>query len=345
MVIGIIGAGIAGLTAGRHLAKAGHEVTILEKSGGYGGRMATRYAGKNNETKLDHGLSYFTTRSNEFREFTVELMEQGLVKRWGDKIALHDGSNFYAKNPYPSGDASFTAIDGMNSIGKYLSRWIDVKTEITASGLTYIGSNRRKKRSWMINLTGSNTFEADAVIIATPAPQAYGILQTTTDETKLLKIIREIDEVDYNRCYTLMAGYGDQELPEWEGVICKNGPLDFVSNEATKKAHKQECSFVVKASPSFTRELMGKSDELIKREILDKLATVVGGWAMAPLWSQVHYWRFSRAKKTLPVPYIEHEMNDAPLALIGDYFEGNTVDHAYCSGLRLAKDWVEKYRD
>ena len=33
MIIGIIGAGIAGLTAGRYLAKQGHEITILEKSG------------------------------------------------------------------------------------------------------------------------------------------------------------------------------------------------------------------------------------------------------------------------------------------------------------------------
>jgi len=343
MIIGIIGAGIAGLTAGRHLAQAGHEVTIIEKSRGFGGRMATRYVGKNRETKLDHGLSYFTPVSGAFKKFTLELMENGLVRRWGDEIGLFDGVNFYPKNPYPSNNASFAATDGMNTIGKYLSRWVDVKTELKAGGLTYIGSHRSKKRSWMINLTGGSTFEADAVIIATPAPQAYGILQTTIDETNILKLVREIDEVHYNPSYTLMAGYGNRELPEWEGVICKNSALEFISNEATKKSHDQECSFVVKTTPEFTRSLRDKESDIITREILDKLSSIIGGWAMAPQWSQHHFWRYSRATKVLDRPYLELELDDAPLALIGDYFRGNGVDEAYCSGLQLSEDWAEKY--
>lgn len=345
MVIGIIGAGIAGLTAGRYLAKQGHEVTILEKSRGYGGRMATRYAGKDNSAKMDHGLSYFTPESNNFQKFTAELMEKGLVKRWGDKIALYDGKNFYSKNPNNPNVASFTAVDGMNSIGKYLSRWVDVKTETKAGGLTYIGSHRRKKRSWMVNLSGASTFEADAVIIATPAPQAYGVLQTATDEVNALKIIREIDDVHYTPSYSLMVGYGNHELPEWEGVICKGVGLEFISNEATKKSFEQECSLVVQASPGFTRYLRDKNDDIIVREMLDRLATVVGGWAATPLWNQLHYWKFCRASKVLNHPYMELEFEDAPLALIGDYFRGNTVDDAYCSGLNLAKKWSEKYSD
>lgn len=345
MVIGIIGAGIAGLTAGRHLAKQGHEVTIIEKSRGYGGRMATRYAGKDQSTKVDHGLSYFTPHSAEFREFAGELQDKELIRRWGDDIALYDGEKFYSKNPNNPNNASYTAVDGMNTIGKYLSRWVDVKTETKVGGLTYIGSHRRKKRPWMINLTGANTFEADAVIIATPAPQAYGILQTTTDEINALKIIREIDDVYYLPCYTLMAGYGDRTLPEWEGVTCKNNPLEFISNEASKKSFKQECSIVAKATPGFTRHLRDKEEDSIKSEMLDKVAAVTGGWANAPQWSQVHYWRYSRASKFLNYPFMELEFEDAPLALIGDYFNGNTVDEAYCSGLKLAEKWSEKYKD
>jgi len=345
MVIGIIGAGIAGLTAGRYLAKQGHEVTILEKSRGFGGRMATRYAGKDQSTKMDHGLSYFTPESNHFQKFTAELMEKGLVKRWGDKIALYDDGKFYTRNPNNPNVASFTAVDGMNSIGKYLSRWVDVKTETKVGGLTYIGSHRRKKRSWMINLTGASTFEADAVIIATPAPQAYGILQTATDEVNALKIIREIDDVYYTPSYSLMVGYGDHEIPAWDGVVCKNNGLEFISNESTKKSHDQECSLVVQATPGFTRYLRGKDDEIIVREILDNLATVIGGWAAAPTWHQLHYWKYCRASKALSYPYMELEFEDAPLALIGDYFRGVTVDDAYCSGLNLAKKWAEKYSD
>jgi len=346
MVIGIIGAGISGLIAGRELAKHGHDVTILEKSRGYGGRMATRYAGKEQETKLDHGLSYFTADSPEFQSFSAELLKKGLIKRWGAEFGFYDGIKLYEKNPNKEKKPTFTAVDGMNSIGKYLGRWVDVKTETLVGGLTYIGSHRTKKRSWMINLTAGNTFEADAVIIATPAPQAYGLLQTSTDETNALKIIREIDEVNYAPCYTLMTGYGDREIPDWEGVLCNSGALQFISNEATKKSGGQECSLVTQATPGFTRHLYGKygkDESVIKKELLNHLSGIVGGWASSPEWSQLHYWRYSRAQKVLNAPYFELEMDDAPLALVGDYFDGNSVDSAFCSGYKLAHQWINKY--
>lgn len=191
---------------------------------------------------------------------------------------------------------------------------------------------------------GADTFEADGVIISTPAPQAYGVLQTASDETNALKIIREIDEIYYEPCYTLMAGYGDREPPEWQGVQCNKSPLSFISNESTKRETNQECTLVVKTTPAFTRSLWNKKDEeLIKREILAQLGIVIGGWAATPQWSQLHYWKHMRAIKVLNRPFMELEFEDAPLALTGDYFTGNTLDHAYRSGIKLAKTWVEKY--
>ena len=343
MVIGIIGAGISGLAAGRLLAQNGHQVTIIEKSRGFGGRMATRYAGENQQTKMDHGLSYFSANSPEFQQFVAELIEQNLVKRWGDDFSFYDGENLYETNPNLPNEATFSAINGMNSIGKYLSRWVDVKTDTLAGGLTFIGSNRTKKRPWMINLTAGNTFEADAVILALPAPQVYGILNTTIDEINALKIVREIDEIDYDPCYSLMAGYGNTELPEWEGILCQHSGIRFISNEATKKEKKQECSLVVQATPSFTRAHHGKKDEEITKAMLGELERIAGGWSASPEWTQLHYWRYYRAVSVLDRPYMELEFDEAPLALTGDYFEGNSVGDAYRSGVRLAKHWLEKY--
>jgi hypothetical protein len=41
--IAIIGAGLAGLTCGKALQQAGHDVVIFEKSRGIGGRLATLF--------------------------------------------------------------------------------------------------------------------------------------------------------------------------------------------------------------------------------------------------------------------------------------------------------------
>jgi renalase len=344
MVIGIIGAGLSGLTAGRLLAKAGHEVTIFEKSRGYGGRMATRYAGKNLSTKMDHGLSHFKAESNEFKEFTAELLEKGLIQIWGKQISGYDGENFLPRNPNDLTVTIYASTRGMNAIGKYLGRWVDVRTNTRVGGLTYFGKNRSRKRSWMINLTSSETVGVDAVIIALPAPQAYGILSTTIDEINTLKIVRKIDEVHYRPAYSLMAGYGEAAAPEWDGIVCTNSILDFVSNEKTKRKGGAETSFVLHSSEAFAREHRNSDEETVLREMLGEFTKITGGWVSSPQWQQLHFWRYSRAKKVIGGrPYFELEDEDAPLALVGDYYEGNTVDHAYKSGYLLAKDWLEKF--
>lgn len=344
MVIAIVGAGLSGLTAGRILARAGHDVTIFEKSKGYGGRLATRYAGKNLSSNMDHGLSYFGVKSDEFREFTAELLDNGLIQTWGKKFAAYDGEKFLASSPNIRSEALYTSTKGMNEIGKYLSRWVDIKTKTKVGGLTYFGTNRSKKRSWMVNLTSANTFEADAVILALPAPQAYGILAMARDETNTLKIIRQIDEVSYKPVYSLMAGYGSQEAPEWEGVICRNSPLEFISNE-TLKRNSQECSIVIQASESFTKVHRRTDEETVRKKMLGELAEITGGWAASPEWHDLHFWRYSRAKKVINSSYLELEDEDAPLALIGDYLRGNSLDDAYHSAFNLANDWLEKFKD
>lgn len=344
MVVGIIGAGIAGLTAGRELAKAGHEVTIIEKSRGFGGRMATRYAGKNDATKLDHGASYFRAESPEFQEFTAELIEKNLIRVWGSNFSFFDGENLIDRHPNPGAATAFTAIDGMNSIGKYLSRWVDVKTNTRAGGLTYFGKNRSRKRTWMINLTSRDTFEADAVIIALPAPQAYGIINSTIDETNTLKMVRVINDIEYKPCYSLMLGYGESaDLPAWQGVVCQKSWLDFISNETSKRESSSEAAFVLHASESFTKQNRQQPEDVVQKKMIQEFAKIAGSWVLSPEWQQLHFWRLSRAKKFLEDPYLEHADPEAPLALIGDYFRGNTIDHAYTSGYRLAKDWIDKY--
>lgn len=343
MVIGIVGAGLSGLTAGRILAKAGHEVTVFEKSRGYGGRMATRYAGENNSVKIDHGLPFFSIQSDEFREFANELLENGLLQKWGMKFAAYDGEKFMKSSPNLPSDEIYTSTKGMNEIGRYLSRWLDIRTEKKVGGLTYFGTNRSKKRSWMMNLTSSETFEADAVILALPAPQAYGILGMARDETNTLKIIRRIDEVSYRPSYSLMVGYGSRQAPEWHGVFCKNILLDFVSNE-TLKREDQECTLVLHASESFTRDHKDSDEDSVSKKMLAELANITGGWGTSPDWQELHFWRYSEPKKIIESPYLELEDEDAPLALVGDYLGGHSMDDTFRSGYILANHWIEKFK-
>jgi len=60
----VIGAGMAGLTAARLIADAGHVVSVLDKGRRAGGRMATRQLAGG--AFADYGAQFFTVRSEAF---------------------------------------------------------------------------------------------------------------------------------------------------------------------------------------------------------------------------------------------------------------------------------------
>ena len=63
MRVAIIGAGLAGLIAGRELFRGGADVIVFDKGRSPGGRLATRRIGG---ATLDHGAQFFTVRSPAF---------------------------------------------------------------------------------------------------------------------------------------------------------------------------------------------------------------------------------------------------------------------------------------
>lgn len=326
------------------MAQAGHDVTIFEKGDVFGGRLATKYIGNNKEHQLDFGAPYLEIATPEFREFSVKLSEKGLLQPWGGDFRFFDGERMLDQNPNGMTNPVVTSRQGMDSIGKYLSRWSDIRQNTKVGGITYIGDNRTKKRPWMITLTSREVIGADAILIALPAPQAYGILGSTIDETNTLKIVREIDEIAYSKTYSLSAGYAGQEIPEWQGIACNQSSLEFISNEGLKRGGSQGSQFVLHSTDAFVQKHVHSTKDQIVKEMLSEFAKITGGWATSPEWYDLDLWRFKAPFKTINRPYFELEETDSPLALVGDYFEGSGAAFAYQSGKRLAEHWVERFK-
>jgi renalase len=95
--IAIIGAGMAGVSAGRLLADRGHRVTLLEKSRGCGGRCATkRWEGH----IVDHGAQYFTLRHPDFSAAVQQTCGEALCRITAPVldehgVALPDAGRYY----------------------------------------------------------------------------------------------------------------------------------------------------------------------------------------------------------------------------------------------------------
>jgi len=342
MKIGIIGAGIAGLAAGRELALAGHDVTVIERSHVPGGRLTTSRSGTDGKIVADVGVQSLSATTPLFRSFAAELLEKNLLEVWGDRIIRHDGDGFLDTPPESEKGQQYCAPDGMDQIASYLTRWVDLKPGEKAGGLTYFGANRSLKRPWMINLTSYNTFEADAVIVATPAPEAYGILLTTQDEVNILKLIREIDEIHYEASYSLVAVYGDQSVPEWDEIVCQGSGVGSITSENSKR-DLPETTLVIRSSGAFARTYSEVDPTTVAENLLASAASIAGGWLANPEIHSLHHWNFTRPRNVINKPFMEFESTDAPLAVIGDYFEGDDTEYSFCSGLKLAKHWIEKY--
>jgi predicted NAD/FAD-dependent oxidoreductase len=75
--VGIVGAGLAGLIAGRAIAEAGHDVVLWDKGRSPGGRLATRRIG---DARLDHGAQFFTVRTDEFARHVAAWEADGIVR-------------------------------------------------------------------------------------------------------------------------------------------------------------------------------------------------------------------------------------------------------------------------
>ena len=220
---------------------------------------------------------------------------------------------------------------------------MDIKSEVKAGGLTFIGSDRTKKRAWMINLTDISVFECDAVILATPATVAYGILMTAQDETPARRIIRVIDEFTYDSTYTLMASYPDRAVPGWDAVECIGENLKWIINESSKRENS-DTSLVIHSSPGFARRHGDSDPEEIADELLKHAAHVVDEkWIARPEARHFHHWKYASCRNPVEDQFMELEMEEAPLAIVGDYLGGNSVESAYLSGLRLAEYWNEKF--
>ena len=83
MRIGIIEAGMAGLSCAQALRHQGHDVIAFDKGRGPGGRMSTRRIDTSlGEAAFDHGAQDLTARDPAFVAQVEHWAQDGHVARW-----------------------------------------------------------------------------------------------------------------------------------------------------------------------------------------------------------------------------------------------------------------------
>jgi photolyase PhrII len=314
--VGVVGAGLAGLTAARILEDQGHEVVVLEKSRGPGGRMSTRRTG---DLEFDHGAQYFTARDPRFLRHVFAWLERGLAAEWSARIASISGQQLLqASNDCPR----YVGVPGMSAICSDIAgglrsvnyRW------------TLESANHRDGR-WQLTSAEGKTLETDALVMTAPPPQARALIGRPELDLAL-------EAVEMRPCWSVMAELDKPLLADWDAAFIDAGPLGWVAGQASRPERPGAHAWVLHARHDWSAQNLDASKEDIAARLMEAAANLPGSNDFDVLGTLAHRWRFALAEQPLADSCLWWE--PLGLALAGDWCHGSRIESAFLSGCAAA---------
>lgn len=303
----IIGAGISGLVLAQRLVAAEALVVVLEKSRGYGGRMATKRVG---ESVFDQGAQYFTVRDPAFAALAEVWRERGLVKNWPD-----------------SPHRRLVGAPSMTAVPKALAEGLEILREhkVTAA-------RRHECGCWELDVENHGIVRAERLLFTCPVPQALAVLKA--GEVDLPEdTAGALGALQYHPCLALLVTLAGPSAVPAEGLALENGPVRWIADNVKKGlAQNAPAAVTIHASAGFAAENYG----LPEADVAARLLPAVEKWLGAPVVSAtLHRWKFSEPKTTHAERCVW--LPELTLGFAGDAFGGPKVEGAVLSGLALAE--------
>jgi predicted NAD/FAD-dependent oxidoreductase len=337
--IAVVGAGIAGLACARTLAQAGHQVTVLEKSGSVGGRMASCDSPFGS---FDHGAQYFTVREARFE--TALATTPGLRKRWSaNAVRVLDPHGRMAEAALPSGEPHWVGVAAMDAIPLAWAAPLAAQGSLQLNTrVTRIERDALDPRRWQLHTSGAedsvHVFPGfDCVLLAIPHGLAAGLLRFTAAAQGLAE---QMDAVEVAPCWTLMLAFpqGVQPTlthlgPQWNAALSTHHRIAWLARESSKPGRAPVERWTVQASAAWSQEHLEDDAPRVQAKLLKAFAEVTGIHA-EPAYAQVHRWRWAKTQSPLGRAFLWDE--PLGLGLCGDWCLGHRVEDAFISGLELA---------
>ena len=300
----IIGAGMAGLSAAKVLVEKGHDVTILDKGRGVGGRMSTRTI---ENAKADHGAQYFSVKSAEFQALISDFQTENIAKEW--HLAQRQ-------------NVRYIGAKGMNTIPKKMSSNLTVQLN---EKVVLIDKSEIKTES-------GNTYDFDNLIVTIPIPQVIDLF-AASEISFSEKDKSVINSIEYDPCIAVMSVLKQAtEIPSG-GIILENQPVSWIADNF-QKGITEIPTATIHASAEFSKKHL--EDNL--QEVAQEMLLSVNQWINPEniVSTQVHRWRYSLACQRYEQPF--HKIENRNIYLGGDGFGIGNVEGAFLSGYHLAMD-------
>jgi renalase len=278
--VAVIGAGLSGLTAARHLVSGGCEVVVFEKSRGLGGRLATRRA---EGTVIDHGAPALDAPAGS----ALEDLARGLGGESATVATTLTGVVAGPPDPdAPLGDHLISWPDGLTQLAKRMAADLEIVRGVRISTLRACGDGFE-----LGDEQGNGHGFADRVVISAPGPQAADLLERSPADPGRLAAVRRLA---YHPAVMAVIGARLSPPPSFAILRPTDGPLAAVSVETSKGREPigGVTPLVARFAPGRSVDLLdAASDDEALAEALPAIEELLGA-RIDVAWSQVKRWRF-----------------------------------------------------
>lgn len=317
--VAIVGAGIAGLAAAAALAAVGQRVTVLEKSRGLGGRMATRQGA---EGPFDHGPPGVTAADPVFATLLDAAIAAGHAAPWPEAPA-----RVLSGPTGPSGPADTVrgavGVPGTSSLVRPLAAALPngaIRLQCEAIALD------RRTDGWHIATEGAGAVHAGTLILAAPAPQSARLLAAAD----LQQVAAPLATVAYRPMMTAMLALDRPMTPP--------DPLPLPLQKAIRQGDLPGRAtaperWVLHADATWSAAHADDDKPAIADALIAAFAGR-GGTLPGERHRAGHRWRYALVTRPLGAPCLWHV--DLGLGLCGDWCLGDAAEHAHRSGRALA---------
>lgn len=309
MRIGIIGAGMAGLSCAGALRDLGHQPVVFDKGRGPGGRMATRrIATPLGEAGFDHGAQYLTARDPAFVAQVEHWAQAGHVARW----------------PTAGADA-WVGTPAMNAPIRAMAAELDVRWNARVDALSRDSLSRDSM--WQFTGDASDIGDFDVAIVATPAEQVAPLLAGHD-----AAIADEARSTVSDPCWTVMLAFRDR-IPVVADRLVDVGMIGSAVRNSAKPQRSGLEAWVLQANADWSRDHLEHEPATIQRALTAAFATIVQADLPPVIATSVHRWRYAKSGTSRRGQYWNA---DVRLGVCGDWLIGARVEAAWLSGQRLA---------
>lgn len=323
--LGIVGAGVAGLTVARRLAGR-VTTTLFDKSRGVSGRTSTRRA---DDARFDHGAQYITAKGAEFAGFLAACEKEGAVARWSPRTLEITPQRTSLVEPDPD-SPWFVGTPGMNALAKHLAEGLDVRTQARVSSIT------QAEGAWTVATDDGRSEAFDIVVVAVPAEQAVDLLASAP------AFQREAARVESAPCWSVMLQVpGSLDLP-FDALRDEGGDLVWAACNGAKPGRSDPPtadgqpteSWVLHASAAWTRDRLDANAEDVAAELIELFRARAELDAIVPSFTAAHRWLLAFPQSRIDADFLWDA--ESRMGVCGDWCHSPRVEGAYLSASALS---------